>query len=498
VPSATVTAAQGAIDDDDGGDASIATGPVDDLMVTNLRERFRYQTLMALVLSAQTRDQCTAAAVRRLQAALPGGVWTASSVSAASEARVLELIQGVCFQNNKARYLKAAAAAILEGDSWAAGSNPSGMGSPAGSLMSPSASSVPLPPSSAETASSAALLRQSSGSDAAADAAKAPSRSGSKRRYTWPPGTVPTDFAALCALPGVGPKVAHIFKECADNEVTGIGVDVHVNRTVQRWGWTGDLATQSQQPEATRKDLESFLPPPLWREINEVLVGFGQVVCRPIGPLCHVCPARNICPSSRAKNGDVASQQQRDGANAAATEGEGKTPAAGKVAAAAAVTKATSATVAARASAAGRKTKAAKDAEAAAMQRAQAAMAAVNAAAAVICDDERVTPIAISDDDVPETAQSAPQAAVSETPPIDEGQEVGSLSSEAQLALVVDGRVRTTLGKLCAEHGAPRSERIFFLGVESKSGEIGTVGARVATQWKQTAQAVMLAPHQHP
>ena len=48
-----------------------------------------------------------------------------------------------------------------------------------------------------------------------------------------------------------------------------------------------------------RLNLESWLPPHLFKPINHVLVGFGQVVCLPVGPRCDVCflGAERICPS---------------------------------------------------------------------------------------------------------------------------------------------------------------------------------------------------------
>ncbi|KAF2357637.1 Helix-hairpin-helix motif [Trinorchestia longiramus] len=41
---------------------------------------------------------------------------------------------------------------------------------------------------------------------------------------------IPGSVEALCALPGVGPKMAHLCMEIAWGKVTGIGVDTHVHR----------------------------------------------------------------------------------------------------------------------------------------------------------------------------------------------------------------------------------------------------------------------------
>lgn len=54
----------------------------------------------------------------------------------------------------------------------------------------------------------------------------------------------------------------------------GIGVDVHVHRITNRLGWHKPPTTQAEQ---TRLNLQSWLPKELHRDINKMLVGFGQV-----------------------------------------------------------------------------------------------------------------------------------------------------------------------------------------------------------------------------
>ena len=57
-------------------------------------------------------------------------------------------------------------------------------------------------------------------------------------------------FAATTALPGVGPKVAHLLLHIGFDDVRGIAVDSHVQRIAQRVGWAGG----AKSPEATRKN----------------------------------------------------------------------------------------------------------------------------------------------------------------------------------------------------------------------------------------------------
>ncbi|KAI8042194.1 hypothetical protein M5D96_003496 [Drosophila gunungcola] len=86
-------------------------------------------------------------------------------------------------------------------------------------------------------------------------------------------------YKELIALPGVGPKMAHICMAVAWNKVTGIGVDVHVHRISNRLGW---LPKPTKEPEQTRIALEKWLPHSLWAEVNHLFVGFGQTICTPI------------------------------------------------------------------------------------------------------------------------------------------------------------------------------------------------------------------------
>lgn len=104
------------------------------------------------------------------------------------------------------------------------------------------------------------------------------------------------------SLPGVGPKMAHLCMgaEHGWNKVTGIGVDVHVHRITNLWGWQ---APPTKTPEETRLALESWLPRERWKEINWLLVGFGQKVCLPVGRKCGECELglRGLCKSAERK-----------------------------------------------------------------------------------------------------------------------------------------------------------------------------------------------------
>lgn len=97
-------------------------------------------------------------------------------------------------------------------------------------------------------------------------------------------GDIPDTIEGLMSLPGVGPKMAYLCMSSAWGRTEGIGVDVHVHRITNIWGWN-----KTKNPEETRLALQAWLPKELWHEINWLLVGFGQMVCLPVGRKCGDC-----------------------------------------------------------------------------------------------------------------------------------------------------------------------------------------------------------------
>lgn len=235
------------------------TAPVDTMGCAELYWRAsspedrRFQTLIALMLSSQTKDTVTAVAMQRLHTEL--GLESASTdtdpdtkqeeaetevqiklednqdtkpastsakdstlnltnILAVSPEKLNELIRTVGFHNNKTKYIKA----------------------------------------------TALLLRDNHNGD------------------------IPSTPEGLMALPGVGPKMAYLCLSAAWGKHEGIGVDVHVHRITNLWGWN-----KTKTPEETRMALQSWLPHEKWHEINKLLVGLGQTVCLPVKRRCGDC-----------------------------------------------------------------------------------------------------------------------------------------------------------------------------------------------------------------
>lgn len=179
----------------------------------------RYQVLVSLMLSSQTKDQITFEATRKLK---EKGL-TIENILQMPESQIAELIKPVGFWKKKASFIKKVTEIC-------------------------------------------------------------------HRDYQ---DDIPPTVEELVKLPGVGPKMAHIAMNVAWNKLTGIGVDTHVHRISNRLGW---VKKTTSTPEHTRVALESWLPRDEWREINVLLVGFGQQICLPVKPHCNECLNAAICP----------------------------------------------------------------------------------------------------------------------------------------------------------------------------------------------------------
>ncbi|KAF4982891.1 hypothetical protein FZEAL_1587 [Fusarium zealandicum] len=180
----------------------------------------RFHTLVALMMSSQTKDTVNAVVMRRLQTELPPYKPGApvglnlDNILAVDPKLLNEFIWAVGFHNNKTKYIKQAAEII---------------------------------------------------------------------RNKWN-DDIPDSILGLTSLPGVGPKMAYLCMSVAWGRTEGIGVDVHVHRITNLWGWN-----KTKNPEETRAALQSWLPQDRWHEINHLLVGLGQSICLPIGRKCGEC-----------------------------------------------------------------------------------------------------------------------------------------------------------------------------------------------------------------
>jgi endonuclease-3 len=101
--------------------------------------------------------------------------------------------------------------------------------------------------------------------------------------------TVPDEIDELLKLPGVGRKTANLVVTVGYNKY-GICVDTHVHRITNRWGYV-----ETKTPDKTEFALREKLPRRHWKIINDLLVTYGQNLCRPIGPRCGECKIYDYC-----------------------------------------------------------------------------------------------------------------------------------------------------------------------------------------------------------
>jgi endonuclease-3 len=102
-------------------------------------------------------------------------------------------------------------------------------------------------------------------------------------------GELPCDFETLTSFRGVGPKCANLVLGIACGQAE-IGVDIHVHRATNRWGYV-----RTRAPEATMAALTEVLPRQYRVEINQLLVPFGKHICTGTLPKCSTCPVLEYC-----------------------------------------------------------------------------------------------------------------------------------------------------------------------------------------------------------
>jgi endonuclease-3 len=102
-------------------------------------------------------------------------------------------------------------------------------------------------------------------------------------------GYVPESIEELLTFKGVGRKTANLVVTLGFGK-PGICVDTHVHRICNHWGYV-----TTKTPDETEARLREILPEHYWLRINDLLVTFGQNLCRPVSPFCSRCPVYSFC-----------------------------------------------------------------------------------------------------------------------------------------------------------------------------------------------------------
>jgi len=102
-------------------------------------------------------------------------------------------------------------------------------------------------------------------------------------------GRVPDNLDDLLCLKGVGRKTANLVITLGYGKL-GVCVDTHVHRISNRLGYV-----KTKTPEQTEMVLRAQLPKQYWIQYNDLLVTWGQNVCKPISPICSKCDISQYC-----------------------------------------------------------------------------------------------------------------------------------------------------------------------------------------------------------
>ncbi|HOJ44518.1 MAG TPA: endonuclease III [Bacilli bacterium] len=103
-------------------------------------------------------------------------------------------------------------------------------------------------------------------------------------------GKVPSDKAALLALPGVGVKTANVVR-AELFKIPEIAVDTHVARISKRLGF----AKLSDDVNVIERKLRKALPVARYIKTHHQMIHFGRYYCPARGMNCSVCPLVDIC-----------------------------------------------------------------------------------------------------------------------------------------------------------------------------------------------------------
>jgi endonuclease-3 len=104
---------------------------------------------------------------------------------------------------------------------------------------------------------------------------------------------VPDEIDELLKLRGVGRKTANLVVTLGYGKL-GICVDTHVHRISNRLGFV-----ETKTPKQTEFALRNKLDKKYWIIYNDLLVSYGQNICKPVSPMCSVCKISKYCEKIR-------------------------------------------------------------------------------------------------------------------------------------------------------------------------------------------------------
>lgn len=110
-------------------------------------------------------------------------------------------------------------------------------------------------------------------------------------------GSLPEDYESLRSLPGVGPYIASAILAIGYN-APFLALEANGRRVLARFF---DLP-QGNIPQNVLKTITLCIPEGKARLVNQALMDFGALVCRPRSPKCPECPLQEYCASRYQKD----------------------------------------------------------------------------------------------------------------------------------------------------------------------------------------------------
>ncbi len=122
-------------------------------------------------------------------------------------------------------------------------------------------------------------------------------------------GVLPSDRAALLALPGIGPYTASALRAFAF-ELDDVALDTNIRRIVHRTALGIEYP-----PLAAERELDvlarATVPPGAAHDWNSAMMDVGATICTARAPKCLLCPLREGCAAAPVDAADLAARAQR-------------------------------------------------------------------------------------------------------------------------------------------------------------------------------------------
>lgn len=118
-------------------------------------------------------------------------------------------------------------------------------------------------------------------------------------------GSVPEDYESLRALPGVGPYIASAILAIGYN-APFLALEANGRRVLARFFGL----SQGNIPQSVLKAVTLCIPEGKARLVNQALMDFGALVCRPRSPKCSECPLQAYCVSRYRKDPEGAARKR--------------------------------------------------------------------------------------------------------------------------------------------------------------------------------------------